>query len=499
LTREVEKDRESIFIADDFHKQRLLNRIFRDWANYTTTINGILEVRAEAHYNRSLVRAIFRWWQEHVHLNRNDPEMMEKAETQIRRSVIYFWKSYAKRKVRYEKCRRRVKKQTYLATLGYFHHWCRLTSEVGVTREAKASSFHRERILRGAFESWRYFAVRQKRLRKTAQAVMLARETHLLKKAFKTFIRAHQHINVLYNFSNRHHAQKNREATARAIAFWQESHVNSRVLDQALDWAAEWYTTRGLREALKAFSRNKEYRKMQKKSTESAEIFRKHNGVHGLFSAAKGSIKKLKIAVKMNQVRTCSNCFKHWLRLSLHNREVRECEEWLFGQQDTEVKVSELSPENKAEQKEFNGFNLKPFNRPAPRIPSQIQNFAEEEMWRAKHLQEAKELELRRMIASQIQLICQEQEIFRHHAERLHYLRKKVKSAADIPAGCSSTQIALDQGEVEYLENVCNKYLAGSGSRKTTLEQLQRELAKFDENCNQVGRPARTTFRSYCF
>jgi len=218
LSREVKKERESIFIADDFHKQRLLSRIFRDWANYTTTINGILEVRAEAHYNRSLVRSTFHSWQEHVYLNRKDPEMMEKAETQMRRSVVYFWSSYAKRKVRYEKCRRHVKKQTYLATLGYFHHWYRLTSEVGVTRETIASSFHRERILRGAFESWRYFTVRQKRLRKTAQALMVARETYLLKRAFKTFTRAHQHINVLHNISNRHYAQKNREATARAIA-----------------------------------------------------------------------------------------------------------------------------------------------------------------------------------------------------------------------------------------------------------------------------------------
>jgi len=109
-------------------------------------------------------------------------------------------------------------------------------------------------------------------------------------------------------------------------------------------------------------------------------------------------------------------------------------------------------------------------------------NCTDDKMQHSKKLQEIRDAEIHRIITSQIQLICHWQDNFRHQVERLNYLRKKVKRSAEKSAEIGSAQDAMDEGEVEYLEDVCNRYLEGSASRKVQLEQLHHQLSLIENN-----------------
>merc|ERR550534_1678648 len=87
-------------------------------------------------------------------------------------------------------------------------------------------------------------------------------------------------------------------------------------------------------------------------------------------------------------------------------------------------------------------------------------------------LRNMKRAEIYKKMISQIQLIRYKQGKFKRNLDRLVYLRKKVKSTTQKPARGCFVQRAVDQGEIEYLEDVCNRYLSGSESRKNKLEEL---------------------------
>lgn len=322
--------------------------------------------------------------------------------------------------------------------------------------------------------------MKQKRLQKTVKIVERVIQTRILKDAFIRFTWFHRHVAELDSISVRFRRQKDREAIARALAIWRECPDRRRYQKQTMDWATEWDATRNLKKVLAAFSKNEYYGKLQKKAWKCFVRSRKWDALCGLFIAAENNIKILEVARKVNKMRTCRSFFDYWFKQSQHSQDLRKYEEWLLEQRDSAIEI------NRTLEKESALSSSRVPHRPVPRISSPIWSFAADRMQNSKKLQEIQDAESHRIITSQIQVICHWQDNFRRHVERLNYLRKKVKRSAEKPAGGGSAQDALDQGEVEYLEDVCNRYLEGSALRKIQLEQLHHQLSLI-ENSSSIG------------
>jgi len=242
--------------------------------------------------------------------------------------------------------------------------------------------------------------------------------------------------------------------------------------------------TRGLKKALDGLQKHKEHRQMQLQATKSAIMFRQYRALRGLLCAAEENIKRHEQARQRHRIISCQRCFSQWQALSQHSREVRECEDWVF-RGDLIGEDANTATSEKIQLQGLNKLNVEPFTRPAPRIPSPIRSYAAEQLHNTRQRQ-SKEAEIHLAIEVEMQKICQGQQKFRKNVERLHYLRKKLKSVVEEPAGGFSSQMAVDQGEVEYLEGVCARYLSESTVRKSQLEQLQRELVSNSQENNEL-------------